>query len=78
MMKCIVHYFELAKKAIYETAKRPDRINYAFLKSQTSAQMNKLKQMKFEDPKGSRQEIQGYFTDFIDEINNAFKKLMDR
>jgi len=78
MMKCIVHYYELAKKAIYETAKRPDRINYAFLKSQTSAQMNKLKQMKFEDPKGSRQEIQGYFTDFIDEINNAFKKLMDR
>lgn len=78
MMKCIVTYFELAKKAIVQTSKRADRINYAFLKSQTSAQMNKLKQMKFENPKQTRQEINAYFQEFIDEINNAFKKLMDR
>jgi len=54
-MKCIVHYYELAKKAIFETSKKSDRINYAFLKVQTSAQMNKLKQMKFQNPKQSRQ-----------------------
>ncbi len=65
-MKCIVLYYELAKKAIFETAKRPDRINYAFLKSQTSAQMNKLKQMKFENPKQSRNELGAYFAEFID------------
>ena len=40
--------------------------------------MNKLKQMKFESPKKSTQEFKAYFADFIDEINNAFKKLMDR
>ena len=40
--------------------------------------MNKLKQMKFQNPKQSRQELQAYFADFIDEINNSFKKLMDR
>lgn len=65
-MKCIVYYYELAKKAIFETSKRPDRINYAFLKSQTSAQMNKLKQMKFQNPKQTRQELGAYFADFIE------------
>lgn len=78
MMKCIVLYYEMAKKAIIETSKRPDRINYAFLKSQTSAQLNKLSKMKFQKPSLSKQELKAYFVDFSDEITNAFKKLMDR
>ena len=47
MMKAIVRYYELAQKAIIETSKRADRINFAFLKSQTAIQLKKLKDMKF-------------------------------
>lgn len=32
-MKCIVLYYELAKKAIIETSRKADRISYAFLKT---------------------------------------------
>jgi len=56
MMKAIVSYYELAKKVIMETAtaKRSDSINFASLKSQTSTQLNKLKQMKFQNPRVDR------------------------
>jgi len=57
MMKAIVRYYELAQRAIVETSKRPDRINFAFLKTQTSKQLNKLKEMKFQDPKVDRKEM---------------------
>jgi hypothetical protein len=56
-MKAIVRYYELAQRAIVETSKRPDRINFAFLKTQTSKQLNKLKEMKFQDPKVDRKEM---------------------
>ncbi len=46
------------------------------LKNQTAAQVNKLGQMKFENPKQSKQELQAYFTEFSDEISQAFKNLM--
>jgi hypothetical protein len=48
------------------------------LKNQTIAQANKLKQMKFQDPKQSKQELQAFFSEFVDEISTAFKKLMDK
>ena len=54
MMKGIVKYYELAHKAIEETAKRPDRINWAFLKTHTAPQLTKLKNMKFQSPKVDR------------------------
>ena len=63
-MKCIVLYYEMAKKCIIETSKRPDRINYAFLKSQTGAQLNKLSKMKFQKPSLSKPELKAYFVDF--------------
>lgn len=61
MMKCIITYFELAKKAIVETSRKADRISYAFLKTETSKQLNQLKQMKFQTPKQSKQDLQNYF-----------------
>ena len=57
MMKAIVRYYEMAHKAIEETAKRPDRINWAFLKTQTAPQLTKLKNMKFQSPKVDRKEL---------------------
>lgn len=50
MMKCIILYYELAKKAIVETSRKADRISYAFLKTETSKQLHQLTQMKFQDP----------------------------
>lgn len=55
MMRCIVHYYEMGIKAIKEPSKKEDRISYALLKNQTSAQFNKLSQMKFQNPKLPRQ-----------------------
>ena len=77
-MKCIVHYYELGLKAIKEPSKKEDKISYALLKNQTAAQLNKLGQMKFENPKQSKQELEAYFTEFCDEISQAFKNLMDK
>lgn len=34
--------------------------------------------MKFQDPKQSKQELQAFFSEFVDEITTAFKKLMDK
>lgn len=78
MMKCIVHYYEMGIKAIREPSKKEDKISYALLKNQTIAQANKLKQMKFQDPKQTKQELQAFFSEFSDEITTAFKKLMDK
>lgn len=77
-MRCIIHYYEQGLKAINERSKKEDKISYALLKNQTGAQMAKLKKMKFEDPRGSKQELQGYFTDFVDEISSSFKNLLDK
>lgn len=78
MMKAIVRYYDLAQRAIVETAKRPDRINYAFLKSQTSVQLNKLRQMKFQDPKVDRKQLTEIFNNLVDEITTVFKNLMNK
>lgn len=75
MMKCIVHYYENGLRAIKEPSKKEDRISFALLKNQTSAQFNKLKDMKFENPKQSKQEIKAYFERFVEEIDTAFKNL---
>ena len=76
-MKCIITYFELAKKAIVETSRKTDKITYAFLKTETSKQMNQLKQMKFQIPTQSKQDLTNYFKSLLDEIIMTFKKLMD-
>lgn len=78
MMRCIVHYYENGLKAIKEPSKKEDRISFALLKNQTSAQFNKLKDMKFENPRQSKQEIQGYFSKFCEEIDVAFKNLREK
>lgn len=78
MMKAIVRYYELARRAIEETAKRPDRINFAFLKSQTAPQLTKLKNMKFQNPKVDRKELVEVFANLVDEIGTVFKNLMNR
>ena len=78
MMKAIVRYYELAQKAIIETSKRADRINFAFLKSQTAPQLNKLKNMKFQNPKVDRKELKEIYDSLVDEISTVFKNMMNK
>ena len=77
-MKAIVRYYELAHKAIEETSKRADRINFAFLKSQTATQLTKLKNMKFQSPKVDKKELVEVFANLVDEITTVFKNLMNK
>ncbi len=76
MMKCIVLYFELAKKIIVESSRKSEKITYGALKAQTLNQFDKLKNMKFESPKKPKQETLGWFKDFSDEIENVFRNIM--
>lgn len=39
--------------------------------------MSQLKQMKFQDPKQPKQDINNYFRSLVDEITMTFKKMMD-
>jgi len=78
MMRCIIHYFKLAKKAIVETSKTPNKIMYAYLANQTKPQFDKLKKMKFENPRKSKKEHMAYFEEFVSEIDNSFRKLTDK
>ncbi len=77
-MKAIVRYYELAHKAIEETSKRADRINFAILKSQTATQLTKLKNMKFQSPKVDKKELVEVFANLVDEITTVFKNLMNK
>mgnify|MGYP000880052805 CR=1 FL=1 len=77
MMKAIVRYYEYAHRAITET-KGQDRINFAFLKSQTATQLTKLKNMKFQDPKVDRKEMVEVFANLVDEITTVFNNLMNK
>ncbi len=65
-MKCIVTYYELATKAIVETSKKADKITYGYLKNETQSQFNQLKNMKFQSPNQSKQELNNWFRGFLD------------
>lgn len=78
MMRCIIHYFELAKRAIVETSKTANKIMYAYLANQTKPLFDKLKKMKFESPKKSKKELFSFFEEFVGEIDAGFRKLMER
>lgn len=77
-MRAIVMYYELAHKAIEDTAKRADRISFALLKQQTHVQLNKLKNMKFQNPKVDRKELVEIFANLTEEITTVFKNLMNK
>lgn len=61
-----------------ETSKKADKITYTYLKNETQSQFNQLKNMKFQIPTQSKQDLNNYFRGFLDEIVTAFKKLMEK
>ena len=76
MMKCIVRYFDNAKRAINESLKSDRKISWAIIASSVEKPLYELTQMKFKNPKISREEMQKYFTDLYEDIDNDFRRLM--
>jgi hypothetical protein len=68
----------LLLKPLLILPKKADKITYSFLKNETQSQFNQLKNMKFQIPTQTKQEINNYFRGFLDEIVSAFKKLMEK
>lgn len=76
MMKCIVRFFENAKRVINESQKSEKKISWALINNSIEKQFLELSQMKFKDPKIHRQELDNYFTNLSDEIDQEFRKLV--
>ena len=76
MMKCIVRFFENSKKAINESMKSDKKISWGLINNAIEKTFLELSQMKFKDPKLPKGEMDLYFTNLCDEIDNEFRKLI--
>ena len=76
MMKCIVRFFENAKRAIVDSVKNEKKISWAIIADSCEGPFLKLTKMKFLDPKTPKDEMLKYFTDLYDEIDNEFRRLL--
>jgi V-type H+-transporting ATPase subunit A len=76
MAKAIVCFYENAKKAINESKMEENKISWALIANQLDAEFNELPQMKFKDPETPKEELNKYFDDLCDSIDQGFRKLM--
>lgn len=76
MMKCIVRFFDNAKRVINESLKSERKISWAIINNTIEKHLLELSQMKFKDPKLPREELQKYFDNLCDDIDNEFRKLL--
>jgi vacuolar-type H+-ATPase catalytic subunit A/Vma1 len=76
MMKCIVRFFDNAKRVISESGRSDKKISWAIINNSVEKLFLELSQMKFKDPKISKEEMNQYFSSLCDEIDNEFRKLV--
>lgn len=76
MMRAIVRFFENAKRIIGDSIKSERKISWAIINNTIEKQLLELSQMKFKDPKLPREEMQKYFDNLNEEIDNEFRKLL--
>ena len=76
MMKCIVKFFDNAKRAISESVKSEKKISWAVINNSIEKQLIELSQMKFKDPKIPREDMVKYFVNLAEEIDNEFRRLL--
>lgn len=76
MMKAIVKFFENSKRAINESQRSERKISWAVINNAIEKQLLELSQMKFKDPKIPQEEMQKYFTNLNEEIDNEFRRLL--
>jgi hypothetical protein len=76
MMKCIVRFFDNAKRVINESLKSERKISWAIINNSIEKQLLELSQMKFRDPAIPKSEADQYFNNLCEEIDNEFRKLL--
>lgn len=76
MMKCIVRFYENAKRAINDSIKSDRKISWAIIANAVDKPLYELTQMKFKDPKIPKDEMQKYFLNLYEEIDNEFRRLL--
>jgi len=77
MMRCIVTFFDQAKKAIVESSGE-NKITMNIIMNQMKPLMIRLTKLKFENPKQTRQEINQVFSALCDEIVSAFRNMVEK
>jgi len=75
MMKALCCFYENSKKAIDESQRTESKISWALICNQLEDQFYELTQMKFKDPETPLEELNKYFDDLCDDIDNGFRKL---
>jgi len=77
MMRCIVTFFDNAKKAIVESSGET-KITMNIIVNQVKPLMIRLTKLKFENPKQTKQELNQVFVALCDEIVNAFRNMVEK
>ena len=75
-MKCIVRFFENAKRVINESTKSDKKISWAIINNSIEKHLLELSQMKFKDPLQPKADLEAYFVNLSDEIDAEFRKLV--
>lgn len=75
-MKCIVTFFENAKKAISESVKTERKLSWAVIQNSLDTEYYELSQMKFQLPSNSKEFFNEYFNKLCEDIDNGFRKLI--
>jgi len=76
MMRCIVRFYDNAKRVIGDSMKSEKKISWALINNSIEKLFLELSQMKFKDPRLPRHEMDAYFNNLVDEIDNDFRKLV--
>ena len=76
MMKCIIRFYDNAKRVINESLKSDKKVSWAIISNSVEKHLLELSQMKFKSPDIPRSESEQYFLNLCDEIDNEFRKLL--
>jgi len=75
MMRNFVTFYNLAQKAVEDTAQSDNKVTYQTIKTSMSGLLYKLSAMKFQDPADGEQKIKDFYQALYDEILTTFRNL---
>jgi len=78
MMRCIVTFFDAAKKSIVDSSQTQNRITWNYIASQMGPHLVALTKLNRTDPKLPQKEVQATFGKLCDEIVNSFRGLAEK
>ena len=76
MMKCIVCFFENAKRVILESQMTEKKISWTVINAHLEKEFLELSQMKFKHPLTPLEEMNQYFDKICDAIENKIRELV--